>query len=325
MSEVLLEDLDHVGPATAQKLKDAGFNTVEAIAVASPAELANSAEIGESTAAKIINAARQAADIGGFETGDIVLERRKLVGKLSTGCQEFDEMMGGGIETQSITEMYGEFGCGKTQVAHQLAVNVQLPPEQGGLGGSVVIIDTENTFRPERIEQMVRGLSEKHGIEYDPEEFLKNIHVARAYNSNHQILLVDTASELANELKDSEMPVRLLIVDSLTAHFRAEYIGRGTLADRQQKLNKHLHDIQRFGDLFNACVVVTNQVMAKPDAFFGDPTKPIGGHILGHTATFRLYIRKSKGDKRIVKLVDSPNLPDGEAIMSITTDGLGDA
>lgn len=325
MSEVLLEDLDHVGPATAQKLKDAGFNTVEAIAVASPAELANSAEIGESTAAKIINAARQAADIGGFETGDLVLERRKLVGKLSTGCEEFNEMMGGGFETQSITEMYGEFGCGKTQVAHQLAVNVQLPPEQGGLGGSVVIIDTENTFRPERIEQMVRGLSEKHGVEYDPEEFLKNIHVARAYNSNHQILLVESASELANELKESEMPVRLLIVDSLTAHFRAEYIGRGTLADRQQKLNKHLHDIQRFGDLFNACVVVTNQVMSKPDAFFGDPTKPIGGHILGHTATFRLYIRKSKGDKRIVKLVDSPNLPDGEAIMSITTDGLGDA
>ncbi|MCD4801023.1 MULTISPECIES: DNA repair and recombination protein RadA [Methanococcoides] len=325
MTEVLLEDLDHVGPATAQKLKDAGFTTIEAIAVASPAELANSAEIGESTAAKIINAARQSADVGGFETGDLVLERRKLVGKLSTGCTEFDEMMGGGIETQSITEMYGEFGSGKTQIAHQLAVNVQLPPEQGGLGGSVIMIDTENTFRPERIAQMVKGISDKHGIEYDPEEFLKNIHVARAFNSNHQILLVDSANELANELKNTEMPVKLLIVDSLTAHFRAEYIGRGTLADRQQKLNKHLHDILRFGDLSNACVVVTNQVMSKPDAFFGDPTKPIGGHILGHTATFRLYIRKSKGEKRIVKLVDSPNLPDGEALISVTTDGIGDA
>ncbi|NPE27581.1 DNA repair and recombination protein RadA [Methanococcoides sp. SA1] len=325
MTEVLLEDLDHVGPATAQKLKDAGFTTIEAIAVASPAELANSAEIGESTAAKIINAARQSADVGGFETGDLVLERRKLVGKLSTGCTEFDEMMGGGIETQSITEMYGEFGSGKTQIAHQLAVNVQLPPEQGGLGGSVIMIDTENTFRPERIAQMVKGISDKHGIEYDPEEFLKNIHVARAFNSNHQILLVDSANELANELKNTEMPVKLLIVDSLTAHFRAEYIGRGTLADRQQKLNKHLHDILRFGDLSNACVVVTNQVMSKPDAFFGDPTKPIGGHILGHTATFRLYIRKSKGEKRIVKLVDSPNLPDGEALITVTTDGLGDA
>lgn len=324
MTEILLEDLPGVGPATAEKLKDAGFNTIEAVAVASPAELANTAEIGESTAAKIINAARQAADIGGFETGDMVLERRKLVGKLSTGCVEFDEMMGGGIESQSITEMYGEFGSGKTQVAHQLAVNVQLPREKGGSNGSVIMIDTENTFRPERIKQMVQGLSERHGVEYDHDEFLKNIHVARAYNSNHQILLVDSAMELANELKDTDKPVRLMIVDSLTAHFRAEYVGRGTLADRQQKLNKHLHGLQRFGDLYNSAVVVTNQVMSKPDAFFGDPTKPIGGHILGHTATFRLYLRKSKGDKRIIRLVDSPNLPDGEAIVSVTTDGLVD-
>ncbi|HJH30543.1 MAG TPA: DNA repair and recombination protein RadA [Methanosarcinaceae archaeon] len=324
MSEILLEELPGVGPATAEKLKEAGFNTIEAVAVASPAELANTAEIGESTAAKIINFARQSADIGGFETGDMVLERRKLVGKLSTGCVEFDEMMGGGIESQAITEMYGEFGSGKTQVAHQLAVNVQLPREQGGLDGSVIMIDTENTFRPERIKQMVQGLSEREGVEYDPEEFLKNIHVARAYNSNHQILLVDSAMELANELKETDKPVRLLIVDSLTAHFRAEYVGRGTLADRQQKLNKHLHGLQRFGDLYNSTVVVTNQVMSKPDAFFGDPTKPIGGHILGHTATFRLYLRKSKGDKRIIRLVDSPNLPDGEAIISVTTDGLVD-
>jgi len=324
MSDMLLEELDHVGPATAQKLKDAGFNTIEAIAVASPAELANTAEIGESTAAKIITAARQSADIGGFETGDVILERRKLVNKLTTGCTEFDEMMGGGIESQSITEMYGEFGSGKTQIAHQLAVNVQMPKEKGGLDGSVIIIDTENTFRPERIKQMVDGLAERHGVEYDTEEFLKNIHVARAYNSNHQILLVDSASELANELKDSEKPVRLLIVDSLTSHFRAEYVGRGTLADRQQKLNKHLHGLQRFGDLHNTVVIVTNQVMSKPDAFFGDPTKPIGGHILGHTSTFRLYLRKSKGDKRIVRLVDSPNLPDGEAIVSVTEAGLVD-
>ena len=215
MSEIALEELPGVGPATAEKLKEAGFNTIEAVAVASPSELATTAEIGESTAAKIINAARQAADIGGFETGDLVLERRKLVGKLTTGCTEFDEMMGGGIETQAITELYGEFGSGKTQVAHQLAVNVQMDREHGGLGGSVIIIDTENTFRPERITQMVNGLSEKYGMELNPEEFLQNIHVARAYNSNHQILLVDSAVDLANELKEMGKPVRLLIVDSL--------------------------------------------------------------------------------------------------------------
>ncbi|MCE8427511.1 MAG: DNA repair and recombination protein RadA [Candidatus Methanoperedens sp.] len=319
-----LEDLPGVGPATAEKLKEAGFGSIEAIAVSSSSELASIAEIGESTAQKIINAARIAADVGGFETGDQVLERRKLVGKLSFGTKPFDDLMGGGIETQAITELYGEFGSGKTQVGHQMAVNVQLPINEGGLDGSVIIIDTENTFRPERITQMVNGLSAKKGVECEPEVFLKNIHVAKAYNSNHQILLVDTANDLANKLKDTDKPVRLIIVDSLTAHFRAEYVGRGTLADRQQKLNKHMHDLMKFGSLYNAAIIVTNQVMSKPDAFFGDPTKPIGGHIVGHTATFRLYLRKSKGEKRIARLVDSPNLPEGEAIFSVTSEGLKD-
>jgi len=320
-----LEDLPGVGPATAEKLREAGYSSIEAIAVASPAELGASAEIGEATASKIINAARQSADIGGFETGDMVFERRQKVGKISTGCTEFDEMLAGGIESQGITEIYGEFGSGKTQLTHQLSVNVQLPVEYGGLDGSVIIIDTENTFRPERIKQMVEGRARALDLDLDPEEILRNIHVARAYNSNHQMLLVDSAVDLANELKESGKPVRLLVVDSVTSHFRAEYIGRGTLSDRQQRLNKHLHSLQKFADVFNAVVLVTNQVMSKPDAFFGDPTRPIGGHVLGHTATFRLYIRKSKGEKRIVKLIDSPNLPEGEAIIAVTGYGLEDA
>ena len=325
MATILLEDLPGVGPATAEKLREAGFGTVEAIAVASPGELVAAAEVGEATAAKIIAGARQAADVGGFETGDQILERRKLVGKITTGSKSFNELMGGGMETQSIVELYGEFGSGKTQVAHQLAVNVQLPLEMGGLGGSAVIIDTENTFRPERIGQMVRGLPPApDGGAWDPDEFLRNISVARAFNSNHQILLAESAMDLAEKSRSSERPVRLLIVDSVTAHFRAEYVGRGTLADRQQKLNKHLHDLMRFGDLNNALILVTNQVMSKPDTFFGDPTKPVGGHVLGHTATFRLYLRKSKGEKRIARLVDSPNLPDGEAVFTVTTEGVKD-
>ncbi|CAD7768716.1 DNA repair and recombination protein RadA [Candidatus Methanoperedenaceae archaeon GB50] len=337
VEKVSFEDLPGVGPATAEKLKEAGFTTVEAIAVASPGELVTAADLGESTASKIIIAARKAADVGGFETGDVVLERRKSIQKLTTGSSELDRLLGGGVETQSITEFYGEFGSGKTQIAHQLAVNTQLPNEYNGLNGSVVIIDTESTFRPERITHMVEGLKERFeendadlgadnddGVDLNPSQFLKRIHVARAYNSNHQILLVEAASKLAEELKDTEYPVRLLVVDSLTAHFRAEYVGRGTLADRQQRLNKHMHDLIRFAGLNNATVVVTNQVMSKPDAFFGDPTKPIGGHIVGHTATFRVYLRKSKGEKRIARLVDSPSLPEGEAIFSITTGGLRD-
>jgi DNA repair protein RadA len=313
-----IEELPGVGPAIAEKLREAGFNSLEAIAVASPAELVAAAEIGEATSAKIINAAREAAEIGGFETGDTILGRRLEIGKLTTGSTSFDDLLGGGLETQALTEFYGEFGSGKTQIAHQLAVNVQLPPENGGLNGSVIIIDTENTFRPERIKDMAEGAS------LDPDEILKNIHVARAYNSNHQILLVDKAQRLAEELIETEKPVRLLIVDSATAHFRSEYVGRGTLADRQQKINKHLHDALRFGDLNNAVVMITNQVQVRPDAFFGDPTRPVGGHVVGHTATFRLYLRKSKGEKRIARLVDSPNLPEAEAVFTVSKVGIRD-
>jgi DNA repair protein RadA len=313
-----IEELPGVGPAIAEKLREAGFNSLEAIAVASPAELVAAAEIGEATSAKIINAAREAAEIGGFETGDTILGRRLEIGKLTTGSTSFDDLLGGGLETQALTEFYGEFGSGKTQIAHQLAVNVQLPPENGGLNGSVIIIDTENTFRPERIKDMAEGAS------LDPDEILKNIHVARAYNSNHQILLVDKAQRLAEELLETEKPVRLLIVDSATAHFRSEYVGRGTLADRQQKINKHLHDALRFGDLNNAVVMITNQVQVRPDAFFGDPTRPVGGHVVGHTATFRLYLRKSKGEKRIARLVDSPNLPEAEAVFTVSKVGIRD-
>ncbi len=313
-----LEDLPGVGPAIAEKLREAGLTTLEAIAVASPAELVATVEIGEATAAKIINAAREAADIGGFETGEKILERRENIGKLTTGSKSLDGLLGGGLETCAMTEFYGEFGSGKTQIAHQLVVNVQLPPEEGGLDGSAIMIDTENTFRPERIKDMAEGL----GLDY--REVLKNIHVARAYNSNHQILLVEKAKELADELRDTDKPVRLLIIDSATAHFRSEYVGRGTLSDRQQKINKHLHDALRFGDLNNAAVMITNQVQVRPDAFFGDPTRPIGGHIVGHTATFRIYLRKSKGEKRIARLVDSPNLPEAEAVFTVTKAGIRD-
>ncbi len=313
-----LEDLPGVGPAIAEKLREAGLTTLEAIAVASPAELVATADIGESTAAKIINAAREAADIGGFETGERILERRENIGKLTTCSKSLDGLLGGGLETCAMTEFYGEFGSGKTQIAHQLVVNVQLPPEEGGLNGSAIMIDTENTFRPERIKDMAEGL----GLDY--REVLKNVHVARAYNSNHQILLVEKAKELADELRDTEKPVRLLIIDSATAHFRSEYVGRGTLSDRQQKINKHLHDALRFADLNNAVVMITNQVQVRPDAFFGDPTRPIGGHIVGHTATFRIYLRKSKGEKRIARLVDSPNLPEAEAVFTVTKVGIRD-
>ncbi len=309
----MIDKLSGVGPATAEKLREAGYLDVMSIAVSSPSELAEAAEIGEAVASKIIIDARKQADIGGFETGAMLLDKRGKVGHLTSGSKILDELLGGGFESQSIIELFGEFGSGKTQIAHQLCVMVQLSKDKGGMDGHAFYIDTENTFRPERIVQMAEA------CDLDSDEVLSKIHVARAYNSNHQMLLVDKVKELSKEL-----PARLLVVDSLTAHFRAEYVGRGALADRQQKLNKHMHDLLRWSDLNNGVVCVTNQVAAKPDAFFGDPTRPIGGHIVGHTATFRIYLRKSKGPKRIARLIDSPHLPEGEAVFTVNEKGIRD-
>ncbi len=308
-----IETLPGVGPATADKLRDAGYTTMMSIAVESPRNLADLCDIGEAVATKAIAAAKREADIGGFETGDVVMERRQNIGKLTTCSKALDSLMGGGFETQAITEMFGEFGSGKTQIAHQCAVSAQMKESEGGLNGDVVMIDTENTFRPERIAQMSEAL------DMDTKDVLSRIHVARAFNSHHQMLLAEKARDIADE-----HDVKLLIVDSLTSHFRAEYIGRAMLADRQQKLNKHMHDLLRFGDINNSVVLVTNQVSSKPDAFFGDPTRPIGGHIVGHTATFRLYLRKSKAGKRIVRLIDSPNLPEAEAVILVDERGVRD-
>ena len=308
-----IEDLPGIGPKTAEKLREAGYKTIEKIAVTSPKDLSELGDVGETIADKIIEAAKEMAEVGGFITAEELAERRKSLGYITTGSKDLDELLGGGIETQALTEVFGEFGSGKSQLAHQLCVNVQLPAEKGGLEAGAIFIDTENTFRPQRIVQMAQG------VEMDPTEILKKIRVARAFNSSHQILLVEKSEEILRE-----GDIRLLVVDSLTAAFRAEYIGRGSLAERQQLLNKHLRMLHELADLYDVAIFVTNQVSAKPDAFFGDPNRPIGGHVLGHSATMRVYLRKSKKGQRIARLVDSPNLPEGEAIFVVTEEGIID-
>ena len=288
---VELADLPGVGEKTAEKLKDAGFADMMRLATATK-ELSVKAEIGEGVAEKVIEAARRAENIT-FETALEVDERRKDVGHITVGSQEFNDLIGGGIETQSITEVFGEFGSGKSQISHELAVTVQLPEELGGLDGECVFVDTENTFRPERIRQIAEG------FELDSEEVLSRIHVARAFNSAHQILMVDKI----NELIQSGNNVRLVIVDS-------------------QKLNQHLHSLQQIANTYNVAVFLTNQVQAKPDSFFGSPTKAIGGHVLGHASTYRIWLKKGLAGKRIARLVDSPHLPEGECVFKITSEGI---
>jgi len=307
-----LEDLPGIGPATAQRLKELGFHTVESLAMATAREL-EPAGVSEKKALSIIGAARSSISVS-FVRADELLRLRQNVLRLTTGSKALDDLLGGGLETQTITEFYGEYGSGKSQVCHQFCVNVQLPPERGGLAGSALYVDTENTFRTERIVQMSRHLG------LDPEEVAKNIIYAEAYTSDHQMFLLDNADEVIKENN-----VRLIIVDSLTSHFRSEYIGRETLARRQQRLNKHMHKLIRLARAFNAVAVVTNQVMAKPDVFFGNAVHPIGGHIVAHTSNTRIYLRKaSRGPVRIARLVACPYLPEGEEIFKITENGTED-
>lgn len=305
-----LNDLPGVGPATVEKLMAVGYNDLMAIAVATPGEIVEITGISESNAKKIIAAARSSLEMG-FESGDSILRKRENIVKINTGSSAFDKLLGGGMETAAITECFGQYGSGKTQIAHQLAVNVL------GMNDDavVVFIDTENTFRPERVIQFAKSAN------LDPDEILKKIKVARAYNSDHQMLLAEKVEDL---IKKKGLKVKLVIVDSLTAHFRAEFVGRGTLAERQQKLNKHMHVLLKLADAHNLSVYVTNQVMAKPDTFFGDPTEAIGGNIVAHNSTFRIYLRRGKKGSRVAKLVDSPSLPDGEAPFFITTEGIKD-
>jgi len=307
-----LEDLPGVGPATAQKLRELGFNTVESLATAAAREL-EAAGIGEKKALEIIRTARSSLSLS-FIRADELLKLRQTVLRLTTASKALDELLGGGLETQTITEFYGEYGSGKSQVCHQLCVNVQLPPEHGGLNSGVLYIDTENTFRTERIVQMAQNLG------LDPESVMKNIVVAEAYTSDHQMFLLENSDSI---IKDNN--IRLIIVDSLTSHFRSEYLGREMLAPRQQKLNKHMHRLIRLARAFNAAAVVTNQVMAKPDVFFGNAVHPIGGHVVAHTSHTRVYLRKSaRGPVRIARLVSSVYLPEGERVFKVTENGIED-
>lgn len=307
-----LEDLPGVGEVTAEKLRASGYGEFSALAAANPHEVAEAAGMGVEAAKKAIEAAKSMVDIG-FESADEVFERRKSISKITTGSKSLNELLGGGVETMAITEMYGRFSSGKSQLGFQLAVNVQKPPEEGGLGGGVLFVDSEATFRPERIVQ----LAESQGL--DPQQILKNIKVARSENSDHQIILLERCEEIIKEHN-----IKLIVIDSLTSHFRADYMGRGALGERQQKLNKHVHVLQKLSEKYNLAVYVTNQVMDNPGILFGDPTTPIGGHVLAHMSTYRLYVRKSKGEKRIARLVDSPNLPEGEAVFTVGPKGIGD-
>jgi len=270
--EYTLKDLPGIGPAAIEKLEAAGIYDLMGIAVLTPPVLSEMAGLGEAVARKAIQASRKMMKLD-FVDGLKFAKKREEINCITTGSKNLDSLLGGkGVETKAMTEAFGAYGSGKSQLGFELAVNVQLPENMGGANGKAVWIDTESTFRPERIKQMAEAVGA------NPEKILKNIFVARAFSSDHQILLMDRIGEM---IKNGE-PIKLVVIDSLTAHFRAEFTGRGQLADRQQKLNRYLHNLIKLAEQYNLAIYVTNQVMANPAMMFGDPTTPVGGHIVGH-------------------------------------------
>jgi DNA repair protein RadA len=315
--ELELTTLPGVGPATKQKLNDAGIYTVLDLATAGPSDIAEAIDVDISKAVELNNKARKRlVELNRLEPDFInaaeLLRKRKSIERITTGSKNLDDLLGGGIETWAMTELYGEFGAGKSQLCHTLCVTVQLPKDQGGLDAGSVYVDTEGTFRPERIAEV----AEARGL--PPEQVLNRITVARAYNSAHQELIV---RELGRILSAGN--VKLVVLDSAVAHYRAEFVGRSTLAERQQRLNRFMHQLLRIAEVYNIAVVVTNQVQAAPDTFFGDPSRPTGGHVVAHTSTYRIYLRKS-GKNRIARIVDSPYHAEREAVFILNERGVDD-
>ena len=309
-----IQDVPGIGPTTAKKLRDGGVLTVMDLAVASSEELSVEINSSKESAAAFIIAAQQLLRDSSvldkeFVTADVALEKRKSLLRCTTGSKALDKLLLGGIETQAVTEFYGEFGSGKSQICHTLCVMAHQPVEMSGFTSGSIYIDTEGTFRPERIEQIASA----RGI--DPSIVLKSIAVCKVYNSSHLELIIKDLGKYITDFK-----ARLVIIDSIISLHRAEFAGRGTLSDRQQRLNTMISKIKRLTEIYNISVVITNQVQASPDTFFGDPTKAAGGNILGHASTYRIYLRKS-GENRTAKMIDSPYHPYSDTKFTVTEKG----
>ncbi|KAI3402987.1 hypothetical protein KGF56_004240 [Candida oxycetoniae] len=312
----LLQD-QGINASDITKLRGAGICSIASVLSTTRRNLVKIKGLSEVKVEKIKEAAGKIKTTG-FISASIVAEQRQNVFTVTTGSKQLDSILGGGIPSMSITEVFGEFRCGKTQLCHTLCVTAQLPKDLGGGEGRVAYIDTEGTFRPERI----KSIAER--FEVDPDSCLENISYARALNSEHQIELVE---QLGNEL--AEGTYSLLIVDSILACFRVDYAGRGELNERQQKLNQHLSYLTRVAEDYNVAVFLTNQVQSDPGASSlfaaADGRKPVGGHVLAHASATRILLRKGRGEERVAKLQDSPNMPERECIYVISEGGIKDS
>jgi DNA repair protein RadA len=316
-NELLLDTIEEIGPTTKSYLEQAGFKSIKDLVVRGPVDVSEATGMQIDKSVYLCNKARsKLEEIGiierSFTKATTLYEKRKNEDRISTGSKNLDDLFGGGIETKAITEIYGEYGTGKTQLCHTLCIIVNLDKPHGGLKAGALYIDTENTFRPERIVSIAQARN------LEPDKILDNILVAKAYNSAHQELIIEQTGPVidANGIK-------LIVVDSAVAHYRAEFLGRATLSERQQKLNKLMHILLRIAETYDVAVLATNQIQSSPDAIFGDALRPIGGHVVAHTSTYRVFLKRS-GKNRIARMVDSPYHPEREVLFTLAESGVED-
>lgn len=311
-----IDTLKEIGPATKTSLKEAGFRSIRDLVIRGPSDIAEATGIAIEKCTLLCNRAREILeDIGVFDkpfiTANQIYEKRKSECRISTGSKNLDELLGGGIETRAITELYGEYGTGKTQICHTLCITVQ-QEENESHKSRALYVDTENTFRPERIA----SISSARKI--DPKIALENVIVAKAYNSSHQEVIIQESPNVIDLHK-----IKIMIVDSIVSHYRAEFLGRSVLSERQQRINRLLHILLRIAETCKIAVVITNQIQSSPDAIFGDPNKATGGNVMAHTSTYRLYLKKA-GKNRIARMVDSPYHSEREVLFALNEQGIGD-
>ena len=309
-----LDDLDI--PSSIKKKISEHYASLETLSKASPAEVSDKVAIGIKMAKKAVIEARTLLGISPMTALELLDEQRSKR-YLSTGSQAFDEILGGGIATGSITEIAGEFSSGKSQICFQLCINAIIPEDFGGLNGKVFFVDTEGTFSAKRVLQMATFNRAK----LDPHEILKNIFVARSFNADHQIQIVNEADNL---LKTEN--VRLIIIDSIASHFRSEYHGKEQLIERQQKIMALAEKLQKYADSYDLAIITTNQVLASVDNYLaGKVAEPALGYAWGHRPQTRIWLRKLKGNSRVARIIDSPELPEKEATFYITDEGITDS
>lgn len=316
-SSLALDTIEEIGPATKNRLEEAGFKSIKDLVVRGPVEISETTGMEMDKSIYLCNKARvRLEEVGiidkSFITATKLYNKRKKEERISTGSKNLDDLLEGGIETRAVTEIYGEYGTGKTQICHTLCLLVQQKKSKEWINNKALYIDTENTFRPERIVSIALSRN------LDPDKALENIIIAKAYNSAHQELIVEQTGPIIDTNK-----VKLLIVDSAVAHYRAEFLGRATLSDRQQRLNKFMHKLLRIAETYNLAVLATNQIQSSPDAIFGDAFKPTGGHVVAHTSTYRIYLKRS-GKNRIARMVDSPYHPEREVLFTLAEQGVSD-